>query len=265
LVLLHTDNFASTTTHSITDNNKENKEDTSTTTIPLSIHIRSAPYKQVFSYISATAIRIGDQVLEIRNKGEHYVNGIVQTIGSTESLHGYPVTSSVTKRGRYVYKINLSHIDDQAIGRGGGGATEEIVVREYRNWITVSIYHPTFEHFAGSTGLMGSFPHGKWIGRDGVTVHESIIDYGNDWIVQTEHDGNSLFQSPSPFPDKCDLPSKSSMALRGRKLQETIVSKAEAYEACSHWNIDQMEDCVMDVLIADDVEVAQNGPILVVP
>lgn len=240
--------------------NEDEEQQGDTKKVPLSIHVRSAPYKQVFSYISAVAIRIDSHVLEIRNKGEHYVNGVQQTIGSTEPLNGYKVTSSVTKRGRYVYKIKLQ---DEGTGGSGGrhGGEEEIVVREYRNWITVSVYHATFEHFADSMGLMGSFPHGEWIGRDGVTVHESMIEYGNDWVVQPAVDGDSLFQIPSPFPDKCDLPSKSSVALRDRKLQESDVTRSEAYRACSHWGEEQIERCVMDVLIADDLGVAQNGPI----
>ena len=220
----------------------------------LSIHIRSAPYKQVFSYISAAAIRIKGHVLEIQGKGEHYIDGVAQTTGSTKDLDQYPVTSSVTKRGRYVYKIKLR--DGQA---GPGHGDEEIVIREYRNWLTISIYHATFHNFEGSTGLMGSFPYGNWVGRDGTTIHTDINQYGSDWVVKADLDGE-IFQVPSSFPGRCDLPSTSSSTLRGRKLQEATVTKEEAQKACAHWG-EQIADCIMDVLIADDTEVAQNGPL----
>jgi hypothetical protein len=221
----------------------------------LSIHIRSAPYKKVFSYISTAAIRIKNHVLEIRGSGEYYIDGVPQSIGSTQYLDQYPVTSSKTKRGRYVYKIKLRDGPE-----GPGHHDEEIVIREFRNWISISVYHATFQDFTGSTGLMGSFPNGEWVGRDGRTIHKTISDYGNDWVVQTSTDGESLFQIPSPFPEKCNLPSKKTIALRGRRLQEAKITKVQAEQACAHWG-DEIADCIMDVLIADDLEFAQNGPL----
>jgi len=212
----------------------------------LSIHIRSSPIKTVLSYISDVAIRIGDDVLEVGNGGKHYINGVLQTVGATEDLAGYKVSSSrAHKKPRYVYKIHLE--------------TEEIDIREYKNWITISIIYATQSNFGTSVGLMGRFEDGAWIGRDNVTVHTDINEYGQDWQVQGAVDG-FLFRVPSPHPKQCDMPSLEMKKFRLRRLEESHVSMEEAMQACAHWGSEIM-DCVLDVRTSGDVGVALNGPI----
>lgn len=109
-----------------------------------------------------------------------------------------------------------------------------INIREYRNWFTISIINAEkiYSDFRESAGLMGSFPKGTtWMGRDQVTIHKDIQEYGKDWVVHTHEDGD-LFQIPSPFPEECHVPRV--VALEQRRLQEASVTRQEAVEACAH-------------------------------
>lgn len=215
----------------------------------LAIHIRSAPYRGLFSYISDIAIQIGDSILEIGSDGQHYIDGEPQQIGSTGSVAGYRVGSTHTRNGRYVFRVHLG--DDRPKQYHG----QEITVREYKDWITVGIHHAHSRDFTDSIGLMGSHPYGTWYGRDGVTVHRTINDFGGDWIVLDDVDGN-LFREPSRFPDECEILSEEDVERR-RRLDESTVTRAEARQACAHWPVDAVNDCVMDVLVADDLGMAE--------
>jgi hypothetical protein len=215
----------------------------------LSIHIRSSPYKTIYSYISEAVVRIGTDILEVGNSGEHYINGSPQDIGATDALSGYAITSSVTKRGRYVYKI---HVTDK----------EEIILREYRHWISISIQKGSAQDFGDCVGLMGSFNTGAWIGRDRTTQFTNANAFGQEWHVQNETDGQ-LFRTPSPYLDECELLTSQSLQvtrnLRQRRLEENSFSRQDVLEACSHWG-DSFEDCVLDVQASGDLSMALEGP-----
>jgi len=214
----------------------------------LSIHIRSSSFKTFFSYISDVAIRIGDDVLEVGNQGKHYVNGVPQTVGATEDLAGYRVSSSKAKnKPRHVYKIHLD------------GYKEEIDIREYKDWISISILHATRKNFGTSSGLMGRFEDGAWVSRDNITIHKDMNEYGQDWQVRGAVDG-FLFRVPSPHPKQCELLSKANKKIRLRRLEESTISQEEAMQACAHWGSEIM-DCVFDVRASGDLGVASNGPI----
>lgn len=65
----------------------------------------------------------------------------------------------------------------------------------------------------------------------------------------------ALFQSPSPFPEKYDLPILNTQRnRRHRRLGESYVSYEEAAAVCSRWSGQRMEDCINDVLISEDLE-----------
>jgi len=212
----------------------------------LSIHIRSAPFKIFFSFISDVAVRIGDDILEIGAQ-KHYINGVPQEIGSTEVLSGYPVVSSVAhKKPRYTYKVQL-------------GGKEEIIFREYKGWITVTLINAPRGDFGNSVGLMGNYGTGAWLGRDGTTVHSDINAFGHEWQVHGGSDG-FLFRVPSAYPKQCDIPMKHAEAkLRGRRLLLPTITREEALRACAHWG-SAIEDCVVDVQTAGDLEMAGEAP-----
>ena len=91
-----------------------------------------------------------------------------------------------------------------------------------------------------------------------MTIHDNINDFGSDWIVNGDTDGH-LFQEPSPFPDKCNLPSMDDSEPKRRRLSASSVTRAEALDECTKWvSQDALESCVMDVLISEDLGMAAN-------
>ena len=137
----------------------------------------------------------------------------------------YPVTTSITKRGRFVFKIHIGSSEDDK---------EQIVIRQYHNWITVNILHPTEEHFGSSQGLLGRFPDGALLGRDGHTIHSNCLDFGGDWVIDSDAD-RSLLSELNPFPDKCRVDSLKKVSLRRRQLSESSITEEQAQEACVDW------------------------------
>jgi len=206
----------------------------------LSVHIRSSAHKKIFSYISDAAIRIGNDVLEVGGGGQHFFNGKHLPSLASETIGGYKMEHTTTKKGRAVYKIFFD-------------GHQHLIIREYKNWITVTVKHPLDEDFAGTVGLMGSYETGSWVSRDGQRTHHDVNEFGLDWQVRAS-DG-LLFQTPSPHPDKCDLPIVTSPAHK-RRLAESSISREAAEEACAHWTPKAMEDCIMDVMISEDLGMA---------
>jgi len=199
----------------------------------------------VFSYVSNAVVRLGEDVLEVASEGKHYINGVLQEIGTTGVLSGHLVTSSVNKKQRFTFKVKLE------------GKTE-VILRLYKNWISITVMHAHEDDFGDSIGLMGTFQNAAWLGRDGSTVHQDIAHFGRDWRVHGDKDG-LLFQEPSPFPDHCDEPEETA-AMRGRRrrLAEATISREEAMEVCEKYgNEAHIEDCVADVQISGDLGMAE--------
>jgi len=214
----------------------------------ISIHIRSSEYKTFFSYISAVAVKIGDDILEVGGDGTHYVNGIAQA----------PLKSLGRGRFRITYKENNVQ-GLRRIYKIGLDAHTAIVIRVHGEWIRVQINNAKEKDFQSSVGLMGSFQDGTLLGRDDETAFTSINDFGMEWQVHEDLDGQ-LFQTPSPYPDKCNMPSEADMPSRRRRLSESTVSEEDAVRACSQWGKDGLKDCVMDVLVSDNLAMADLGP-----
>lgn len=136
LVLLHAPRFGSSLHDGTTNTNSDEDDESNKNKTGLSIHIRSSPFQEILSYVSATAMRIGNDIVEVRSSGEHYVNGVRQTIGSTSSIAGYLIRSSVNGKGRYIYRIIL-HNNDKHQQIGG----QRIIIREMKSCIHVNIVH----------------------------------------------------------------------------------------------------------------------------
>ena len=212
----------------------------------IAIHIRSSPFKTWFSYISAVVVKIGEDVFEIGGKGQHWLNGHLNVLPESLLRNGSLLQIDVAqpRPGVRTYTFKLDGGAELVI-RGGG-----------RNgWFRVKINHATKEAFGASQGLMGSFDTGALLGRDGLTVFHSVRNFGMEWQVQEELDG-LLFQTPSPFPGACHLPPEDQDV--HRRLGESGITHKEASAACAAvvGSEQLLEECIMDVMIAQDLEIA---------
>ena len=119
----------------------------------------------------------------------------------------YLVEHTGTMSGkRHEFRVNL-----------GGSEDNHITIKIYEEFVAVYITESVQEQqsFSDSVGLMGQFTTGKMMARDGQTILDDPIKFGNEWQVQNNE---TLFQSlGSPqWPEPCVLPSKEMEAQRRR-------------------------------------------------
>lgn len=210
----------------------------------IDIHIRTK-IESYYSYIEAAAVKIGEDVLEVKSHGEHLLNGerghfrhghkTVPTIG------GYPVhhTKMDHKKLRFQFDIVL-------------GKNTNITLDTLKDWVGVRIVNGDRASFGKVSGLMGSFDGGL-LGRDGSDLHGHHAVLGQDWQVQPDED--MLFHKAKgpQSPDPCLLPGNNAKASRG--LGEEV-PKEVAEKACAHVEESAVGLCVHDVMATADLDVA---------
>ena len=115
--------------------------------------------------------------------------------------------------------------------------------------------------YKGSRGMLGRFPDGKRVGRDGETFIEDVNAFGQEWQVRP--DEPKLFHTYEgdwiiPAGQKCAMPTETleKKELRARRLADGM-SMAQAEQACVHLT-DPMDHkaCVFDVIATQDVNMA---------
>ena len=110
----------------------------------------------------------------------------------------------------------------------------------------------TRSKWEGTSGLLGSFPEGEMIARDGKTIVEDANEFGMEWQVLPSE--GMLFHTVGSVPasEKCAMPVKS----QKRRLGESHISNEEAAAACADVDADDFEACMFDVLATNDKTLA---------
>lgn len=221
----------------------------------LTVFIRTQIRRQ-WSFIQATAIRIGDDTLEVQGgmDGNHYwfnkeYQGVLKAMGGN-----FPVSYKKANSKSRSYVIDL--------GSNGEGPRSSIEIRTYKDFVRVNFSRPTKQLFGNTVGLLGDYVSGKKLARDGVTVIEDDNEFGQEWQVQPG--SPQLFHDvsgPQAPLEKCLLPSNSMKKAekeRRRRLGEATVIKSQAEAACEKAGVPKsdIESCVYDVLATEDVDMA---------
>lgn len=211
----------------------------------LDIHVRTK-IRSDFSYIEAAAIKIGDDVFELGGWGEYLINGVdAAKSDKPQELSSFPITHETIDEATHIYHIFI-------------GEHQSLEVKSYKDYVSVKFENANSEEFGDSTGILGDFVSGKRFGRDGTTVISDDIDYGMEWQVRHDTEGQ-LFQSTDlvpQYPQKCNMPP---MTAEGRRLAEFSVSKEDAEAACAHMDdAEHKRMCVFDVQSTGDLSVAQH-------
>jgi von Willebrand factor type D domain len=214
----------------------------------LDLHIRTR-HRGSYSYISSAALRIGeDDIFEVsaeKKSSLHYLNGVAN-VALPATIAGYEITHSVPAKGHSMFTI---HVSD----------TESIIIKTWRDFVSVSVNDATWTNFGDSIGLMGDFNTGDISLRDGTHVPlirgknmdlNVINAFGQDW--QVRHDDIKLFQTLQmpQHPQECTLPTKTEIR---RRLGEGISFEA-AEAACAHVPEVDFDFCVFDVMAMNDVD-----------
>lgn len=223
----------------------------------LHVHIRTTrvdnPNSQ-YSYISAAAVKIGLDILEVSEDGNIIINGKPHdpTTGTTfAGLFSLTKTHKGSKKRIIAYTLDLG--DNRSI---------EIRVNKKSSMLFVDVYGS----FADSEGLLGAAPeHAKpLLARDGktdLTGHWNT--YGEDW--QVNDTDPKLFQDKDrhpQFPEICSYKAqgRSLSHLRRRRLVDMLeVSLEDAEGACAHAkDKTKREFCLDDVMATGDLELAED-------
>ena len=131
------------------------------------------------------------------------------------------------------------------------------MVTAFKDLVSVKMDNATMASFGASVGLMGAYPSGMKLARDGKTVMEDPDMFGQEWQVQQGE--AMLFDSvrAPQHPQVCTPPGARKQT--GRRLGEGSITEEAAEMACADWKDEHKELCVYDVLAMGDLEVAQAG------
>lgn len=215
----------------------------------LDIHIRTKPRYQ-YSYIEATAIKIGTDILQIGSFGEYWFNGVESVKLPFTMGNRFVVDRVLDSKKHQNFVITLDK-----------SKKESIAINVFKDMVSVNVENATVANFGTSSGLLGSFPGGVMLARDGASVIEDASLFGQEWQVLAGTDPD-LFLSSNPNQQTAGVcvPPAVSEEVR-RRLGEEGIQMEAAEKACAHHKDQKIMDmCIMDVIAMGDLEVAEvNG------
>lgn len=221
----------------------------------LEIHVRTTRIdnaKSGYSFISGAALRVGQDVLEVKDDGSVLVNGDVfdidDNLGGEFAGHSITKHFKGSKKNIVVYDLTF-----------GAGATVQVRT----NMRTGMIFLDVSKHISDdAVGLLGSPAHDYIFFRDGA------VDMTGQWnsfgeSFQINADDPKLFEDKDrvpQYPAGCIYRSQSEKknGLR-RQLLEESVSMDVASKACAETSGSKKSFCIEDVMLTGDVELAQDS------
>lgn len=164
----------------------------------LNVHIRTR-ISTWWSYISHAVVQIGDQMIEVAAGAKDetlplfWVNGIpgdqimpandvnleALVVSLASDITGFDVHHKQLKSGRHRFHILL----------GGGDA---ISIESFKGFVSASVKAVHAENFKNAKGLMGTYPEGVKLARDGKSVMEDPIEFGKEWQVSRFGSSDSI-------------------------------------------------------------------------
>lgn len=213
----------------------------------MTIHIRTKIVTW-WSYIETAVVRIGNETIEVTGGEEHkyFVNGVRGENGGKDFLWstlGLKVHLKQATSKQLKVRIDLLNAD--AIG-----------LEVFKDFVKVNVkmMDMKWKKFEGSVGLMGSYPHGETVGRDGMTQYTDMNEFGQEWQVrQDEPKLFSAVEGPQ-YPNKCVMPTEINTEDKRRRLGESMISTTDAEIACSRVDEKNRDACIFDVLATNDLE-----------
>jgi len=256
----------------------------------LCIHIRTTRMEGrllSYSYISGVAILIGENIFEVQEDGTIILNGkryAPPHVGDNKSdypsfpimFENYPLMKNMIgkrkKISQYILDLTNTVIDSvQDIPKELKSTGYSKAITVHANPRTRMLYVKIDGDFPDSYGLLGASNAGdRLLGRDGVTdLSHNLNEYGEEWqVIDTEPMLFSDRRAPQ-FPDSCLHYSsegghvKITHNLRRRLLADAgnvigLVTKEDANAACAEYVGIKKQNCISDVLVMQDIEVADD-------
>ena len=209
-----------------------------------------------WSYVQSSAVRIGDETLEIVGDNAEdwlYINGKHFALEEEDKWF-------MIKFSEYFVRVRQSGNTRQAkIYLGGGGL---LTMKTYKGFVRVDVSALGNENYDGSLGLLGRFPDGQRVGRDGVTFIEDVNAFGQEWQVQANepqlfhtYEGEFIVQASQ----QCAMPIETAakQQLRRRRLAESTLTVDSIEKACAHLeSAEERKACEFDVVSTQDIDMA---------
>ena len=211
----------------------------------LTVEVRTTT-RYDYSFIESAAIQIGEDILEISSFGQYMLNSLSKP-QMPLLLGEYIVEYTQPRKNQHLFTIDL-------------GDKKSITVKVYKDLVYVNLNVHDGDNFdvKNGVGMLGTWMEGTRLARDGVTVLEDDIEFGQEWQVQ-DKDAQLFTTTRAPqWPTKCEMPNPVERA--SRRLGENTVSLDKATSACAHIKDAHHHDmCVYDVIATADLSVAQGG------
>jgi von Willebrand factor type D domain len=216
---------------------------------------------QHWSFFESIAIQIGDDILEVQGGQQYWLNG-ERTNTLPKTLSGYKVHS-------YSRSTSLHHLDITTGKNGKTGAAEKVYIQSYKELMWVGFEGTLDDDFIGADGILGDYETGQKVARDGKTVIKNAKQFGQEWQVRGNDTDRQLFSSHNhgpAWPEQCRMPQgkwtpKSPTKTQRRKLRQVgeriIIGQDDAKKACSGVDSSQRDNCIFDVLVTNDMEIAE--------
>lgn len=196
-----------------------------------------------YSYIESAALRIGKDILQVDAYGQYYVNGIGQATMPMKLDDTYTVTYVMENDKKFKYTIDL-------------GEGNFILIETFKDLVSIKMDKAgNWANFGNSSGLMGDYVTGERLSRNGTTVMLDADEFGNEWQVLDTEDNLFMVNREPQFPTKCTMPGP---AKESRRLGESVAEEAAA-TACDHYDGNEKDMCIYDVMASGDLELAQAG------
>lgn len=208
----------------------------------LEINVR-AKVRSEYSYIETAVVKLGEETFEAGSFGDYALN-YVSGAEMPASISGFPITHTQLSKKTHVFEIHVT-------------SEEKIVIKTFKDMVSVKIDSADRMRFHGSLGMMGDFETGAMLARDGITVIEDPNAFGAEWQVRS--DEPLLFQTKEypQHPEKCVMPDPAKKS--ERRLGEGI-SREAAEAACAKWRSEETKDaCIYDVIATGDLDLAEAG------
>ncbi len=224
----------------------------------LDIHIRTTRVDNLhasYSYISAAAVRIGDDVLEAKDDGSLLLNGnLLDETDNMNTFAGFAMrkTFKGSKKRITVYDLMFDEENDKSI---------QIRINRKTGMLFVDIMGV----FKDSIGLMGRAGtlEGYALARDGVTnLSGEWNTYGEEWQVRSDEtklfSDNRAPQHPVGCLYASQQPSKTHLRRRLADGSMSVVTIETATKVCEGFTGRKRDFCISDVMATGDVELAED-------
>lgn len=213
----------------------------------LDLHLRTTIRNDLYSYIEAAALRLGEHVIELQKDG-------INVDGQDHEDSDLPVVFGE----KYLYRIstrkevNRHHEREKKFYMVQLGDDSSIEFKFWRHYTSVKISGNPRD-FGDAIGLSGAFPSGDMFARSGKQM-DNFVQYGFEWQVDPAYDP-ILFRSmrePQLPHERCRMPTGKTQSRRKlRGTNRALLSRAK--EACRVQRGSDFDLCVDDVMITGEV------------